>query len=331
MAHTTELLPAQDPASITRAAALLKAGELVAFPTETVYGLGANGLDAEAVAKIFAAKGRQADNPLILHVASLAQALPLWQAEPWQLQRAEKLAAAFWPGPVSLVLSASPLVPKQVTAGLDSVAVRAPAGSTATALLAQCNFPLAAPSANQSGRPSPTRAEHVAATLDGRIAAILDGGPTRIGIESTVLDLRPQTPVILRPGDLDAQSLARVIGEVRASGTDECVADAPSPGLRYRHYRPADMQVGLVDAEAIAAAWPRDEAIVCLQSTADKLGSRNAPVAILPDQAKAYAAAIYSALYDMEKSGASALLLEDLPATAEWAAVRERLRRAAQN
>ena len=326
MSKTTEILDANDPVALARAGQLLADGEVVAFPTETVYGLGANGLNVEAVRKIFQAKGRPADNPLILHVSSIEQALPLWRAGARQIELARKLAAAFWPGPLSLVLPAAPAVPKEVTAGLDSVAVRAPAGMVARELLKLCQFPVAAPSANLSGRPSPTTAAHVAATLDGKIAAILDGGSTSIGIESTVLDLCAEHPRILRPGDISAVAIQQIIGDLRSSRPEQ---DAPSPGLRHRHYRPEGMRVRMVETEAIATAWDTDVAVLALQTTANRLGKRSGPTVVLPADARSYAAGLYSALYELENSGAKELLIERVPDAPDWAAVNDRLQRAA--
>jgi len=329
MTQTTQILDANDPDALKKAYALLKSGDVVAFPTETVYGLGANGLDPAAVAKIFKAKGRPGDNPLILHVSSIEHAIPLWQTTDERIDLAILLAEHFWPGPLSLVLPAAPDIPKAVTAGLDSVAVRAPAGTVAQKLLKMCDFPVAAPSANLSGRPSPTSAAHVAKTLEGKIAAILDGGATRIGIESTVLDLGSELPQILRPGDISAEAIQAVIGEL-ALGT--AGADAPSPGLRHRHYQPKDMQLSLVDEAAIAAAWQQNIAILCFEETAnylsENMGEREAPLLVLPKEARAYSARLYGALYELEQSGPGQLFVESVPQTSEWVAVQNRLLRA---
>ena len=320
----TRVLDPTDPGSIAAASNLLSQGELVAFPTETVYGLGANGLDPQAVARIFEAKGRPGDNPLILHVENLEQALPLWRINKRQLQLASKLACNFWPGPLSLVLPASSRVPAAVTAGLDSVAVRAPANPVARELLKTCSFPLAAPSANLSGRPSPTRAEHVAATLQGRIAVILDAGPTELGIESTVIDLRRARPRILRPGSLSRHDLAAVIGEVaEATGDRE-----PSPGLRHHHYRPRGVRLRLVSTAAVKAAWSEPGGILCRQTTGSRLGARSGALWLLPDTASAYAAGLYHALHAVEQSGVPSCLIEQIPAAPEWWAIRDRLLRA---
>ena len=227
------------------------------------------------------------------------------------------------------MLPAAPHIPHAVSAGLASVAVRAPAGIVAQKLLQLCDFPVAAPSANLSGRPSPTTAAHVAKTLDGKIAAILDGGATSIGIESTVLDLGSDVPQILRPGDISAEAIQAVIGEL-ALGTAN--ADAPSPGLRHRHYQPKDMQLSLVDETAIAAAWQQNVAILCFEETASDLtksaGEREALLLALPKIARAYSARLYAALYELEQSGPGELLVEAVPQTPDWVAVRDRLLRA---
>jgi L-threonylcarbamoyladenylate synthase len=225
------ILPA-NPEAIARAAALLRAGRLVAFPTETVYGLGGDAGSEAAVAAIFAAKGRPRFNPLIVHVPRLAEAetLAVFDA------RARDLAARFWPGPLSLVLrrrepSALSLL---ASAGLDTVALRAPSHPVAQSLLAAAGRPVAAPSANRSGRLSPTAATHVAAELGGRVALILDGGPCEVGLESTVLDLSGETPVLLRPGAVTREALAALLGTV----ADPAGAAIRSPGMLASHYAP---------------------------------------------------------------------------------------------
>jgi L-threonylcarbamoyladenylate synthase len=349
MFGTTKNLSALNPDHMRRAAELIQAGQLVAFPTETVYGLGANALDPEAVARIFAAKGRPADNPLIVHVLDFAAAQPLWDATPRQLDVASKLAAAFWPGPLSLVLPASPSVPDKVTAGLGSVAVRAPANPSARQLLAACQRPVAAPSANLSGRPSPTRAEHVAITLSGRIAAILDGGATTVGIESTVLDLRSDRPVLLRPGSIDAKALQALVTDlVAAAGAgnegsvpattaalakkeagDDHDTPSPSPGMRHRHYQPAGVGVELAALQDIVDRCPPDAAIICRRSAAAKFGVGRNLLFVLPDDASGFAAGLYDALYQVEASGVGRLWIERPPPDDEWRAVRDRLHRAA--
>jgi L-threonylcarbamoyladenylate synthase len=327
----TRRLDGTDADALDAAAAILRRGGLVAFPTETVYGLGADGLDADAVARIFAAKGRPADNPLILHVAGVDDALALWDVDADTAARVRRIAEAFWPGPLTLVLPAAATVPSIVTAGLDSVAVRMPDHPVAAELIRRTGRPLAAPSANASGRPSPTSADHVLRTLDGRIDAVVDGGDTLVGVESTVLDLRGETPRILRAGDVGADELAAVLGTVD-EGRD---ADGParSPGMRHRHYAPEGLAVRLASAVELDAAWASDAAILCLEPTAMALeaahGPRRAPLEILPDAPRACARALYGALYRLEASGADTLLLEPVPDVAAWRAVRDRLERAA--
>lgn len=229
------------------AAEALRRGELVAFPTETVYGLGANALDPEAVARIFLAKGRPGDNPLIVHIASLEDLKPLVREI---TPLAEKLFRAFSPGPLTLILPKSNAVPASVTAGLDTVAVRIPAHPVARRLIELAGVPVAAPSANRSGRPSPTRAWHVEADLEGRIPFIIEAGSTQFGLESTVVDARGEVPVILRPGAITASAIREIAGSVAGAGgsqaaeasaillPQELSATPRSPGMKYRHYAP---------------------------------------------------------------------------------------------
>ena len=224
--------------SLEKAAALLSRGEVVAFATETVYGLGGHALREESVYQIFKAKQRPADNPLIVHIDEKEQAYPLCR---WN-ETADSLARAFWPGPLTLLLPKKDIVPDIVTAGLSTVAVRLPSHPAARALLKACGFSLAAPSANRSGRPSPTTAMHVYEDLKGRIPLILDGGSCEVGLESTVLDLSGEIPTILRPGAVTAEQIAMVYGscDIAASVMRPLLADerAPSPGMRHRHYAP---------------------------------------------------------------------------------------------
>jgi L-threonylcarbamoyladenylate synthase len=222
---------------IKEAAQLLKSGEVVAFPTETVYGLGANAKDAKAVGKIFVAKGRPSDNPLIVHIAHPKQLEEMVSAIP---DVAHMLIERFWPGPLTLILPKKEgVISDPVTAGLPTVAVRMPAHPVALALIEASGLPLAAPSANISGRPSPTTAAHVFADLNGRIAGIVDGGETGIGVESTVLDCTTKVPTILRPGGVTKEALEKVIGNVAVDSalTDERQTPK-SPGMKYTHYAP---------------------------------------------------------------------------------------------
>lgn len=218
------------------AGALIKAGELVAFPTETVYGLGANGLDSEAVAKIYVAKGRPSDNPIILHIAKLAELNSLTND---LSPMAKKLAENFWPGPMTLVVPRSKIVPDIVTAGLDTVAVRLPDNENARNLIQAAGVPIAAPSANISGRPSPTTAAEVKEDMDGKIAGILDGGTCQVGLESTVIDTTGKVPVVLRPGGITLEMIKQVMGNVELDkGLVDNNKTPKAPGMKYKHYAP---------------------------------------------------------------------------------------------
>ena len=244
----TRVLPS-DPASLAFASDLLKEGKLVAFPTETVYGLGANALNPDAVLSVFTAKGRPADNPLIVHIWNRSQLDPLCEIP----VLAPVLMDAFWPGPLTLLFPKKPTVPDQVTAGLPTVAVRMPSHPVAAALLQACGLPVAAPSANRSGRPSPTTALHVLEDMNGRIPLILDGGSCDVGLESTVVDLCHGSPVILRPGGITREMLERVLNvEVSVAGSVLRPLNpgetALSPGMRYKHYAPSGT-VTLVEGE----------------------------------------------------------------------------------
>lgn len=238
---------------LKEAGELLRAGELVAFPTETVYGLGGNGLDASASGKIYAAKGRPSDNPLIIHVADWESLLKITQDVP---ETAKKVADVFWPGPLTMIFYKNDLVPYETTGGLNSVAVRMPNHPIALELIRQGGGYVAAPSANTSGRPSPTLAEHVAEDLSGKIAMILDGGSVGIGLESTILDFTEEIPTILRPGAITLDMLAEVIGEVRLDpGLDEenKKVRPKAPGMRYKHYAPkADLTIIEGEPDAVA-------------------------------------------------------------------------------
>jgi L-threonylcarbamoyladenylate synthase len=324
------------PETLRDAAARLRAGELVAFPTETVYGLGAHALDADAVARIFAAKGRPAWNPVIVHVADADAARPLvaeWPA------RAQRLADACWPGPLTLVLRKHPVVPDVVTAGTDTVAVRVPAHPVALALLREAGVPVAAPSANRFTELSPTTAAHVAAGLGDRVAIVLDGGPCDVGIESTVLDLTGPVPTVLRTGVLDADTLAGILGEPVAVAARRVVDDdeaRASPGMVARHYAPR-ATVWLVDE---AGQREADGAVHALRArTPDvrigalAIGDGWAPadathVRRLPGDPEGYARALYAALHELDAVGCAVVVVGEPPATGRWAGVHDRLTRA---
>ena len=226
---------------IEEAARVLKAGGLVAFPTETVYGLGGNGLSRDAARKIYAAKGRPSDNPLILHVSKIEEVNPLVESIP---EKAKLLMESFWPGPLTVILKKSEIVPRESTGGLDTVALRCPDNALSLALIEKAGFPIAGPSANLSGSPSPTEASHVYHDLAGRIEGILDDGAVGIGVESTILDMSGDVPTLLRPGAITLEDLAEVLGEkpeVDPTLVGKKMEDGfipKAPGMKYRHYAP---------------------------------------------------------------------------------------------
>ena len=242
-----------DEMIMKEAGALLKSGALVAFPTETVYGLGANALDAEAAAKIYAAKGRPSDNPLIVHIADMESLALITEEIP---EEAIKLAERFWPGPLTMVMKKSAAVPLGTTGGLQTVAVRMPSHPIALEMIRHGGGYIAAPSANTSGRPSPTLASHVADDMDGIIPMILDGGAVGIGIESTIVDLTEEIPTILRPGFITKEMLEEVVGEVQMDKGLEADSKTPpkAPGMKYRHYAPkAELIIVEGTSEAVVA------------------------------------------------------------------------------
>ena len=249
----TFILPAQDPSVAEIAANIIKSGGLVAVPTETVYGLGADGLNPEAVAKIFVAKGRPQDNPLILHIADAADMEKFCHSIP---AAAYRLAEKFWPGPLTMVLPARDIVPKCTTAGLPTVAVRCPDNAVTREIIRLAGVPVAAPSANISGKPSTTTAQHVLHDHDGKIAAIVDGGPCQVGVESTIVDMTEERPRLLRPGGITPEQLLEVLGDlvVDKAVTAQIDKDAvvKAPGMKYKHYAP--------QADVIIVAGSRQKA-----------------------------------------------------------------------
>lgn len=325
---------APDPALVADAARVLRAGGLVAFPTETVYGLGADALDAAAVRRIFAAKGRPSFNPLIAHVADADGARALTTAWP---EAAERLARAFWPGPLTLVLPKRAHVPDVLTAGLPAVAVRVPAHAVALALLRAAGLPIAAPSANRFTELSPTTAQHVAKALGDRVDVILDGGAASVGIESTVVDLTGARPTLLRPGTVSASAIAEVLGEAPAPAPVPARGDAPrpAPGMVERHYAPR-ATVWLFDAaarDAVAARLARQPADAragaLLLSPWDATPAPALPVP-MPDDPAAYARRLYAALHQLDDAGCAVVLVERPPDTPAWQGVRDRLERASR-
>lgn len=317
----TKLL-APTPEGLRAAAAILRAGGLVAFPTETVYGLGADATNAAAIERLFAAKGRPSTNPVIVHVPD-ADGARRWAAD-WP-PLAAALAGAFWPGPLTLVVESAPAIADAVRAGGSTVGLRAPDHTVARALLAQVALPIAAPSANRSGMLSPVTAAHVLAQLDGSIDAVIDGGGCRVGIESTVVDCTGAAPRVLRPGMIDAASIARVAGGLptnAAGQPDSAAGVARSPGLLDRHYAPRT-PLRLAWRGEIEAA-PSDVGVLAL----GHFVRDGATVRVLPADPARYAAGLYAALHELDARGLRAILVERPPEGDAWQGVHDRLRRA---
>ena len=326
--------------AIQQAGRILREGGLVAFPTETVYGLGANGLDATAVSKIFQAKGRPADNPLILHIAdrddlsALVREIPDWLVP---------LLDRFWPGPLTVVLPRADCVPDTVTAGLDSVAVRLPSSPVARALIRSAGVPVAAPSANLSGRPSPTTATAVMADMAGRIEMVLDGGACEVGLESTVLDCTAEVPTILRPGGVTQEMLVACLGQVQASGEGRMeTAEVPrAPGMKYRHYAPA-APLRLFSCDAIEGETGLLQQLQAAQSAGKKVGAVVSPetAMLLPNDVEiaihgsrktpaAAAAGLYQALRWFDTHPVDVIFAEGVPEQGIGRALMNRLHKAA--
>lgn len=302
---------------IKHAARLIRAGKLVAFPTETVYGLGANALDQAAVERIFQVKGRPSTSPLIVHVDSSAMAQKY--ASSWP-EEAEKLARCYWPGPLTLVLPKSPQIPDIVTAGLFTVGLRVPAHPVALALIREAGVPIAAPSANRFTGLSPTTAEHVRKSLGDAVDLVLDGGPATVGIESTVLSLAGSQPLLLRPGMIPVTGIESVIGPVQMP-THAPDGAHPAPGMHARHYMPATPLILLSNGELSttgrgAYLWLTRPApaVKCVQ---------------MPSNAREYAELLYETLHRLDQEGFDWIAVEKPPDGPEWAGVLDRLSRAA--
>ena len=323
-----------DPSSpedsvIGRAAEILRRGGLVAFPTETVYGLGANALDIDAVERVYTAKGRPAYNPLIVHVADEGAARSLVSEWP---EHASRVARAFWPGPVTIVLRKRDLIPAVVTAGLDAVALRVPAHPIALALLRAAGIPLAAPSANRSTELSPTTAQHVERSLGARVDLILDGGPTQVGIESTVLDLRGPRPSILRPGIIGARELEPLVGPLAAPNATRDEIPRPSPGMLDRHYAPR-ARLALFDASEAERIFAETRVLMArgvrvgmlLMHLDDPAGLE---IVRMPSDAVGYAQRLYATLHTLDEVGCDVIFVERVPNGPEWLAAQDRLERA---
>jgi L-threonylcarbamoyladenylate synthase len=334
-----------DPSAVAEAAAVLVRGGLVAFPTETVYGLGARGLHADEVARIFVAKGRPSTHPLILHVSGVAMAAGL--AASWPA-RAEALARRFWPGPLTIVVPRAAHVPDAVTGGLGSVGLRSPAHPVALALLAAVGEPLAGPSANAHTHVSPTTASHVIGSLGDAVDLVLDAGACAHGIESTVVDVTGEVPRVLRPGAVSLEALRAVDPDVVYEGILVASGDfaaRASPGMAAKHYAPrtrvvlADGAAGVSGALAralaqgsrtVAAITWSDASRDVVQAFASAHPGCVARAIALPPSATPYAAGMFAALHEVDGAGVDQLVVENVPHDASWWAVRDRLARAAR-
>jgi L-threonylcarbamoyladenylate synthase len=333
---TTEILSTHTPAlfadAVKRAAELLRAGEVVALPTETVYGLAANALEKNAVAKIFQIKGRPARNPIIVHVVGNEMAKSCVKTFP---ALAEKLSKSFWPGPLTLVLPRAEKIPPIVTAGGETVGIRWPSHPFIQAVIRECGFPLAAPSANLSNQISPTNAAHARAQLGGKIPLIVDGGQSQVGIESTVLDLTVSPPRILRPGMIHAEALAAAGLPIADCRLPIETGALKSPGQLQKHYAPK--------AKLLVLNW-RDESdlqsqignrqsaignVHIIAHTRIPAGENFADVSVMPHDAEAFARALYAELHRCDAAGAELIVVEAPPESPEWSGIADRLRRAA--
>ena len=327
---------------ISLAAEVIRQGGLVAFPTETVYGLGADALNPKAVRKIYTAKNRPLDNPIIVHVANKDDVYRLAEKTP---KFAEKLMEHFWPGPLTLVLKASKRVPRVTTGGLDTIAIRMPSHKVALALIKEAETPIAAPSANLAGRPSPTMAEHVIQDLYGRIDIILDAGPTKIGVESTVLDLTQDPPQILRPGGTTYEELKRILGKISIhpaalARREVQIEHARSPGMKHKHYAPK-AKVILVEGELnaiineikkLAKQYIRDGKKVGILATDESLSMYD--VGIVRSLGSRYNLAsaaknLFKLFREFDEEGVDIIIAEGIPQKGLGLAVMNRLRRAA--
>ena len=315
---------------LEEAAEILKRGGLVAFPTETVYGLGADALNPEAIKKIFLAKGRPLDNPIIVHIAELRH-LEILTKEIPTIARA--LMERFWPGPLTLIFQKSERVPKEVTGGQETLAVRMPRNKVALALIQAFGGPIAAPSANLSGHPSGTTGRHVLQDLGGKVDMILDAGPVEVGVESTVLDISAQPPTVLRPGAVTIEEFKKIIGEVILGGKGQLLKR--SPGTRYRHYSP--------QAEVILLPKKDKGEIAKLAKQYIEIGKRvgvitrhpyilddpKVIVRAMPQDLRGYAREMFSALRELDEQGVDQIIVEEVEERGIGVAIMDRLRRAA--
>ncbi len=331
----TLLLSGAKNEDIACAARLIREGQLVGIPTETVYGLAANGLDEEAVLRIFEAKGRPQDNPLILHIAQPSQMEEFCRDIP---ESAWLLAERFWPGPLTMVLPVKPIVPKRTTANLDTVALRCPKTEETRALIALAGVPIAAPSANLSGKPSTTTASHVMKDMDGRIAAVLDGGPCEVGVESTIVDLTGEKPRLLRPGGVSPEALMEVLGELEIDkavlaqiSNDEVVR---APGMKYKHYAPQAQVIIVKGSREAAAKYIRSHAddrtaVMCFEEELPLYEGLFALAYGKESDPSSLSAGLFATLRDLDREDISTIYARCPQGGGVAYAVRNRLRKAA--
>lgn len=325
-----------DQGVMERAGVLLRAGALVAFPTETVYGLGANALDEEAAKKIYAAKGRPSDNPLIVHIAEL-QALERVAAQ--IPAEARMLADAFWPGPLTMIFHKTEEVPRGTTGGLSTVAVRMPSDEIARELIRQGGGYIAAPSANVSGRPSPTTAEHVYEDMNGRIPLILDGGPVSIGLESTIVDLTEDCPVILRPGYITLSMIREVVGEAKVDRgliAEDSSVRPKAPGMKYRHYAPkAELQIVEGEADEVIAyinrqaEKPGKAGIICTEESRERYPCGDVKCIGSRQDERSIASHLFQVLREFDEDGVDRIYSESFDTPGLGQAIMNRLLKAA--
>ncbi|WP_341875812.1 L-threonylcarbamoyladenylate synthase [Defluviitalea saccharophila] len=330
-----------DAVTIKEAAQIIQAGGLVAFPTETVYGLGANALDEASVKKIFQAKGRPSDNPLIVHISSREELPPLVEYIP---EKAQILMDAFWPGPLTLIFPKSDSIPYSITAGLATVAIRLPQNKIARALIEAAQVPIAAPSANTSGKPSPTKASHVIEDLNGKIEMILDGGSVLVGLESTVVDVTGDIPMILRPGGVTKEMLEEAVGEVLVDPailSQKALTSIPkSPGMKYKHYAPK-AKVTIVDGELSKVIDTINKFTIekhaqhlkvgIMATTQTKDSYRGDCIIVVGDrnQPETIAANLFDTLRAFDEAGMDVILAEAFPYEEIGFAIMNRLQKAA--
>lgn len=338
--YVTMTEDAIDEAAIARAGRILKDGGLVAFPTETVYGLGGDALNPESSKKIYAAKGRPSDNPLIVHVCRWEDVAPIVEEIP---KEAEKLAAAFWPGPMTMIFNKSSLVPYETTGGLDTVAVRFPSNKIAAAMIRAGGGYIAAPSANKSGRPSPTEALYCKEDLDGKVEMIIDGGQVGIGLESTIIDLTEEKPTILRPGYITKEMLEKVLGEVDVDRTiiaPNSGIRPKAPGMKYRHYAPqGDLAIVEGSPEHVvsyineacgkAKAEGKVTGIICTDETRDRYQADYVYSAGTRSDEETVARQLFKILREFDDDGAQVLFSESFAGGGICMAIMNRLMKAA--